>query len=46
MKQFVLNNTTLERLPMSLFGIFYIKSHFTGLVCLKSHIVLNESELS
>lgn len=37
MCQFVLENSILDRLPMSLFGIFYVKAHFTGLVCPKSN---------
>ncbi|MGV8981438.1 hypothetical protein [Clostridium sp.] len=46
MAKFFLENTTLDRLPMSLSGITHNDFHFTGEVCPKLNRLLKRSELS
>ncbi len=42
MSHFVDENTTLDRLPMALFGMTHIVGHFTGGVCPKLNSVLDK----
>ena len=46
MTKFFLENTVLDRLPMSLSGITHNDFNFTGEVCPKLNISLKRSELS
>ncbi|MGH4120501.1 hypothetical protein [Clostridium sp.] len=45
MAMFFLENTILDRLPMSLAGISFTGFHFTGEVYLKLNMLLKRSEL-
>jgi len=46
MAKFFLENTILDRLPMSLSGISFTNFNFTGKVYPKLNITLKRSELS